>query len=74
MERVIGESSQFAADRVDDLDGLRLEFGQSWMLIRASGTEPAIRVLTESTSDREAEALLSQGIRAVEQAVSEVAR
>jgi len=74
MERVIGESSHFAAEKVNDLDGLRLEFGQSWMLIRASGTEPAIRVLAESTSDREAEALLSQGIRTVEQAVSEVVR
>ncbi|MFC1926013.1 phosphoglucosamine mutase, partial [Chloroflexota bacterium] len=34
---------------INTLDGLRFEYEDSWMLIRASGTEPAIRIIAEST-------------------------
>ena len=52
MARVKEKSHLFAPDQVNDLDGLRLEFPDSWMLIRASGTEPVIRVISESTSQQ----------------------
>ena len=74
MESVLRSAGVLGADELNDLDGLRLGFGDSWMLIRASGTEPAIRVLAESKSDPEAAALLNKGVRLVEQVVSEVAR
>ncbi len=74
MEKVVGGAGSFGADSLNDLDGLRLEFGQSWVLIRASGTEAAIRVLAESASESEALALLDKGVGMVEWAVSEVAR
>jgi len=47
--------------KVGTLDGLRLEFPDSWMLIRASGTEPVIRVISESTSHTQANELISKG-------------
>jgi len=65
-ETVMGEVAEkarlFAAKDLNTLDGLRLEFEDSWMLIRASGTEPAIRVLAESTSLSRTQQLLDQGV------------
>jgi len=51
----------FAPDKINTLDGLRLEFPDSWLLIRASGTEPLIRVISESTSQAKTDELVSHG-------------
>lgn len=71
MAQVKQKSHLFAASHVNDLDGLRFEFADSWMLIRASGTEPAIRVIVESTSESKTESLLKQGTRVVQELVKE---
>lgn len=71
--KAVGEKiASFGARSVNDLDGLRLEFDDAWMLIRASGTEPAIRVLAESTGMVRARGLLAAGITAVQDAIREV--
>lgn len=62
----------FKPRSVNDLDGLRMEFDDAWMLIRASGTEPAIRVLAESTGMASARSLLTRGMAAVQNAIKEV--
>jgi phosphoglucosamine mutase len=59
----------FDPDEVNTLDGLRLEFPDSWMLIRASGTEPVIRVVSESTSQAQTDELLSKGKELVQSLV-----
>ncbi len=74
MAQVKQKAQLFAASHVNDLDGLRFEFADSWMLIRASGTEPAIRVIAESTSDSKTESLLRQGIEAVQDLVKEASQ
>jgi phosphomannomutase len=51
----------FSPVEVNSLDGLRLEFPDSWMLIRASGTEPVIRVISESTSQLRTHELINKG-------------
>jgi phosphoglucosamine mutase len=51
----------FAPTEINTLDGLRLEFPDSWMLIRASGTEPIIRVISESMSQTQTNELISKG-------------
>ncbi|MFC2013594.1 hypothetical protein ACFLU8_01755 [Chloroflexota bacterium] len=66
MENIEKNARPFGASKLNTLDGLRLEFDNSWMLIRASGTEPAIRLIAESTSQAETEALLRKGVQAVE--------
>lgn len=55
----------FGAREINTLDGVRLEFDDSWMLIRASGTEPAIRVIAESSSHATTKELLVKGTEAV---------
>ncbi len=48
-------------EEVNTLDGLRLEFQDSWMLIRASGTEPLIRIISEATSRKQTDRLINEG-------------
>jgi len=61
MAQVKEKTHLFAPDGINTLDGLRLEFPDSWMLIRASGTEPIIRVIAESTSQTQTDELISKG-------------
>jgi len=55
---------------INTLDGVRLEFDDSWMLVRASGTEPAIRVIAESISNRRTVELLRKGMQMVEESIA----
>ena len=71
MKRIREQAQIFNAQYINELDGLRFEFGNSWMLIRASGTEPVIRVIVESTSRPETENRLKRGIEAVKEAVKD---
>jgi phosphomannomutase/phosphoglucomutase len=61
MTRVNEKAHIFNPAEINTLDGLRLEFPDSWMLIRASGTEPLIRVVSESTSQARTDELISKG-------------
>ena len=70
MEEVRRKAPSLGAYQVNTLDGLRLEVDHSWMLIRASGTEPLIRVSAEASSETATDALLGQGIQLVEKIVA----
>jgi phosphomannomutase len=61
MAQVKEKAHIFAPDEINTLDGLRLDLLDSWMLIRASGTEPVIRVISESTSQAQTDELVSKG-------------
>jgi phosphoglucosamine mutase len=69
MAQVQGKSHLFAPDEINTLDGLRLEFPDSWMLIRASGTEPVIRIVSESTSQIQTDKLISKGTKLIQSVV-----
>jgi phosphoglucosamine mutase len=69
MARVKEKVHLFASDKINTLDGLRLDFPDSWMLIRASGTEPAVRIISESTSQRQTDELISKGKELVQSLV-----
>jgi phosphoglucosamine mutase len=60
MSQVKERSHLFAPNEINTLDGLRLEFPDSWILIRASGTEPVIRIISESTSQTQTDELISK--------------
>lgn len=47
------------ATKMNDEDGLRIDFERSWLHARASNTEPIIRLIAEAPTAAEADALLS---------------
>ncbi len=73
MAHVRENAHLFASDevpmRIETVDGLRLEFPDSWVLIRASGTEPVIRVIAESTSQIWTDELVNKGKKLVQSLV-----
>jgi phosphoglucosamine mutase len=65
MARVKEEARVLGPGDMNTLDGLRVDFSDSWVLIRASGTEPVIRIISESPSQARSAALLNKGEKLV---------
>ncbi|QLC34851.1 phosphoglucosamine mutase (plasmid) [Halarchaeum sp. CBA1220] len=59
MERVRRAVSE-TYDDVDALDGVRVDLGDAWFLLRPSGTEPMVRVTAEARSDERADAVFAE--------------
>lgn len=47
----------YANEKVTDIDGVKIDFADKWVHLRASNTEPIIRVYSEAETQEEAEAL-----------------
>ena len=47
----------YANEKVTDIDGVKIDFADKWVHLRASKTEPIIRVYSEAATQEEAEAL-----------------
>lgn len=56
-------------DEVDALDGVRVGTDDGWFLVRASGTEPLVRVTAEARRPRRADELFAEAERLVEREV-----
>ncbi len=54
---------------IDRMDGTKFEFdNDAWLLLRASGTEPVVRVYAEAYSQEKVQALIEAGLGLVQQA------
>ncbi len=58
---------RYAGERVNDIDGVKIDFAENWVHLRKSNTEPIIRVYTEAKSMAEAEALAHRFIGEIEE-------
>lgn len=59
---------QYAHQPINDIDGVKIEFGKEWVHLRKSNTEPIIRIYSESKSAEKANELaykIIQNIKAI---------
>lgn len=49
--------AKFAGERITDIDGVKIDFPESWVHLRKSNTEPIIRIYSEAHTMEEAEEL-----------------
>jgi len=45
---------EYADEQVTDIDGVKIDFAESWVHLRKSNTEPIIRIYSEAGSEKEA--------------------
>ncbi|MEM1540873.1 MAG: phosphoglucosamine mutase [Candidatus Bathyarchaeia archaeon] len=55
--------------QISTVDGVRLSLRDGWVLVRASGTEPLIRLTVEGESLKTAEAIMDRALAAVKRVV-----
>ena len=68
-DRVMKAVERQAKGEVERIDGLKVWTDErSWVLVRPSGTEPIIRIFTESENQANADALLKRFVRLVKAA------
>ena len=58
---------RYAAERVNDIDGVKIDFAESWVHLRKSNTEPIIRIYTEAKSVEEADTLAEKFIAEIKE-------
>lgn len=57
---------------VSTVDGVRLTVEEGWILVRASGTEPVIRVTVEGESFKTAEEIMKRGVTLIKTLIREM--
>ena len=63
VDKVLSEiKSRYAGEKVNDIDGVKIDFAENWVHLRKSNTEPIIRVYTEAKTMAEADALAKKFI------------
>ena len=48
---------KYSSEKITDIDGVKIDFKDSWVHLRKSNTEPIIRIYAEAHTMEEAEAL-----------------
>ena len=65
----VAELAKAEGYNVDTTDGTKVLFPDGWVLVRASGTEPIIRVFSEAKSEEKAKEYLELGLEFLEKAI-----
>lgn len=68
VDKVLREvKARYAGEKVNDIDGVKIDFPENWVHLRKSNTEPIIRVYTEAKSMEEADALAQRFIAEIKE-------
>lgn len=68
VDKVLREiKARYVGEKVNDIDGVKIDFAENWVHLRKSNTEPIIRVYTEAKSMEEADALAQRFIGEIKQ-------
>ncbi|MBR7183475.1 MAG: phosphoglucosamine mutase, partial [Alistipes sp.] len=66
VDKVLLEmKSRYSSEQVNDIDGVKIDFAESWVHLRKSNTEPIIRIYTEAKSLAEADSLAQKFIKEI---------
>jgi phosphomannomutase len=60
-------TAHFSNATANRLDGLRLDWPDRWLLVRASNTEPIVRIIAEAPSEHAAKQLCAEAAQVVRQ-------
>jgi len=52
--------AKYSNEQVNDIDGVKIDFAESWVHLRKSNTEPIIRIYSEAKTAEKAESLAQQ--------------
>ena len=63
--------SRYSGERVNDIDGVKIDFEHNWVHLRKSNTEPIIRIYTEARTMEEAGTLAKRFISEIDQICKE---
>jgi phosphomannomutase/phosphoglucomutase len=66
------EYAEASAGDLNAIDGYRLDFGDRWVLVRESGTEPVVRIYAEAREDHRARELAGEVRERLETAKADV--
>lgn len=68
VDKILSEiKHRYSGERVNDIDGIKIDFEENWVHLRKSNTEPIIRIYTEAKSMAEADTLAKRFISEIEQ-------
>ena len=68
VDKVLREiKERYATERVNDIDGVKIDFAESWVHLRKSNTEPIIRIYTEAKSEAEADEVAQRFIAEIKE-------
>lgn len=59
--------ARYTGEKVNDIDGVKIDFADSWVHLRKSNTEPIIRIYTEAKTPAEADALAQRFIAEIQE-------
>jgi len=59
----------FASEKVNDVDGVKIDFPDKWVHLRKSNTEPIIRVYSEARTPEDADAIALQVMKVVSELI-----
>ncbi|MFB0997677.1 MAG: phosphoglucosamine mutase, partial [Flavobacteriales bacterium] len=61
---------KYKNERVNDIDGIKIDFANEWVHLRKSNTEPIIRVYSESGTEESAAKIANQIIKNIQEIIN----